>query len=72
MRRRGTEGPRDAVGDEQEVRGALAPLILWRPKSEVTVLGIMHLNKKADLKTINRAGARWPLSVLYGQFAIQC
>jgi putative DNA primase/helicase len=42
--------------DEQAVRRVLAPLNTLAAETGVTILGVMHLNKKGDLKAINRVG----------------
>lgn len=42
--------------DEQAVRRVLAPLNTLASETGVTILGVMHLNKKGDLKPINRVG----------------
>lgn len=42
--------------DEQAVRRVLTPLNALAAESGVAILGIMHLNKKADLSAINRVG----------------
>ena len=42
--------------DEQAVRKVLAPLQKLAAESSVAIIGIMHLNKKADLQAINRIG----------------
>lgn len=42
--------------DEQAVRRALTPLQQLAAERSVAIVGIMHLNKKADLQAINRIG----------------
>jgi putative DNA primase/helicase len=42
--------------DEQSVRRLLAPLQILASETGVAILGIMHLNKKGDLKAIHRVG----------------
>lgn len=42
--------------DEQAVRRVLGPLQSLAAETGIAVIGIMHLNKKADLQVINRIG----------------
>jgi len=42
--------------DEQAMRAILRPLHGLARKKSIAILGIMHLNKKVDLKLINRVG----------------
>ena len=42
--------------DEQSVRRVLTPLQILASETGVTILGIMHLNKKQDLDAIHRIG----------------
>src|SRR5467141_346664 len=44
------------MNDEQSVRRVLTPLQQLAKDTSVAILGIMHLNKKADLRAINRVG----------------
>jgi len=44
------------INKEQEVRRALSPLQKLAAENSVAIIGIMHLNKKGDLKAINRVG----------------
>jgi putative DNA primase/helicase len=42
--------------DEQRVRDVLTPLQQLAAERSIAILGIMHLNKKADLQAIHRVG----------------
>ena len=42
--------------EEQAIRRVLAPLQKLAAETSVAIIGIMHLNKKADLQVINRVG----------------
>jgi putative DNA primase/helicase len=44
------------MNDEQAVRRVLGPLKGIAEETSVAIVGIMHLNKKADLQAINRVG----------------
>jgi len=44
------------MNKEQEVRRVLTPLQKVAAETRVAIIGIMHLNKKGDLKAINRIG----------------
>jgi putative DNA primase/helicase len=44
------------MNDEQAVRRVLGPLKGIAEETSVAIIGIMHLNKKADLQAVNRVG----------------